>query len=431
MILLVITLLGLSITSYYLNNRNLVSPAFLLSTTFFICSLVALINQNKWQLILNRKTYLVICGAILEFIIVTYLVNKLLSVVKFQYKNSKKSKLNAPYISTRKSYILFAIQLLLIIYVIRNLKEVTKINNIFQAASALNQSSLPNYIGQPIALSKIANIFLAFILASGLYTGYVFFLYIIVKKNFRFDLFINMFISILAPFVTGSRGNSIYMIISWVIYCYLILWKNNKLNFKMQFKFVMRITLVLIILLLLLPLTAVLFGRRMDNWDEYLSIYIGAQIKNLNEFILNNNFPLKTSIFGHQTYFTIIPLVSKLIGLNIPSYKLDLPYQAIGSLSLGNVYTTFYPWLYDFGYKGVFLLTLIMAIVVEFIYHLALHSKLQFGLSILLYGYLGSFVALLFFSNKFYEGLNSTLILIIMSWILLIYIFKQKKGKIK
>ena len=379
MILLVITLLGLSITSYYLNNRNLVSPAFLLSTTFFICSLVALINQNKWQLILNRKTYLVICGAILEFIIVTYLVNKLLSVVKFQYKNSKKSKLNAPY----------------------------------------------------IALSKIANIFLAFILASGLYTGYVFFLYIIVKKNFRFDLFINMFISILAPFVTGSRGNSIYMIISWVIYCYLILWKNNKLNFKMQFKFVMRITLVLIILLLLLPLTAVLFGRRMDNWDEYLSIYIGAQIKNLNEFILNNNFPLQTSIFGQQTFFTIIPLVSKLIGLNIPSYKLDLPYQAIGSLSLGNVYTTFYPWLYDFGYKGVFLLTLIMAIVVEFIYHLALHSKLQFGLSILLYGYLGSFVALLFFSNKFYEGLNSTLILIIMSWILLIYIFKQKKGKIK
>lgn len=133
----------------------------------------------------------------------------------------------------------------------------------------------------------------------------------------------------------------------------------------MQFKFVMRITLVLIILLLLLPLTAVLFGRRMDNWDEYLSIYIGAQIKNLNEFILNNNFPLQTSIFGQQTFFTIIPLVSKLIGLNIPSYKLDLPYQAIGSLSLGNVYTTFYPWLYDFGYKGVFLLTLIMAIVVE------------------------------------------------------------------
>ena len=44
MILLVITLLGLSITSYYLNNRNLVSPAFLLSTTFFICSLVALIS---------------------------------------------------------------------------------------------------------------------------------------------------------------------------------------------------------------------------------------------------------------------------------------------------------------------------------------------------------------------------------------------------
>lgn len=71
----------------------------------------------------------------------------------------------------------------------------------------------------------------------------------------------------------------------------------------MQFKFVMRITLVLIILLLLLPLTAVLFGRRMDNWDEYLSIYIGAQIKNLNEFILNNNFPLQTSIFWTANIF--------------------------------------------------------------------------------------------------------------------------------
>lgn len=118
--------------------------------------------------------------------------------------------------------------------------------------------------------------------------------------------------------------------------------------------------------------------------------------------------------------------------LNIPQYSLDLPFKSINGYSLGNVYTTFYPWLYDFGYSGIFVLTMVMGIISETIY---LYAKIQKNnhkhlICILIYGYISSFLFLSFFSNKFYEEVFSkNMLYIVISLFLIELFFKKVKNK--
>ncbi|WP_431462731.1 O-antigen polymerase [Lactobacillus crispatus] len=433
MILLTITLAMLAILSYYLNNRNLISPSVLFSVSFFSCALIALFNKNKWNLNLNSKTYFLISGSILEFILVSFIVKKVISSINFSNTGPTTTSSQVGGRVLTNTWGLLIVQLCMVMYIIRDLREKTQVKNIFQAASILNQTSLPTYIGKPLSLSSLSNLFIAFIVASGLFTGFIFLRGLIIDKNFKSDCFFNLLVSIIAPFLTGSRGNTIYILIALIIFSYLILLAGNKLNLKNQKKFVFVALIILVFVIYLLPVSANLLGRRMDDLSDYIGIYIGAQIKNLNDFIANNHVPLTTSIFGEQTFFTIIPLISKIFGLGIQPYKLNLPFQAVGFHSLGNVYTTFYPWLYDFGFIGVFVLTFIMSLICEIVYMAAMRklkatNQLKPTLSILLYGYLGSFIALSFFSNKFYEGINSTLVYMIISWIVLIQIFVKKEN---
>ena len=136
-----------------------------------------------------------------------------------------------------------------------------------------------------------------------------------------------------------------------------------------------------------------------------------------------------------------------------PTYiNVDLPailenYQAVGRLhpnkkimavvkangyGLGNVATTFYPWIYDFGYQGVFWLTLIMSVTSEFIYQMTKRChRFLAPLSRLFYG--GTIVPCIifaFFSNKFYESMDIIFItLSIIIWIGSNYMFSKENNK--
>ena len=107
---------------------------------------------------------------------------------------------------------------------------------------------------------------------------------------------------------------------------------------------------------------------------------------------------------------------------SIHDYKLDLPFRNINGLNLGNVYTTFYPYIYDFGYIGEFLLVLIMAIISQVIYELTKNAKTNTHplLSVLVYSNIINCLILSFFSNKFYENIISIeMIKKVIFWILL------------
>ncbi|WP_353057365.1 oligosaccharide repeat unit polymerase [Lactiplantibacillus pentosus] len=93
---------------------------------------------------------------------------------------------------------------------------------------------------------------------------------------------------------------------------------------------------------------------------------------------------------------------------------------------LGNVYTTFYAFLYDFGYKGVVVLVMLMSLVSQFIFGKVRQFSRQGDISIyaLIYGRIAVCLILSFFSDKFYEGIFAiTFIKTVIWWIILRWVF--------
>ena len=150
-------------------------------------------------------------------------------------------------------------------------------------------------------------------------------------------------------------------------------------------------------------------GNNLDAF-EYLFIYAGAPIVNLDTFIKTNKIPLlhgvgQEKLLGAQTFKGIYQYASKWLHLNIsiPSGG-GFAYSNNG-VEIGNVYTIFYKLLYDFGWIGCFILIAVMAMYYVKTYNRIVRRKSNkiVDMRVLLYAYLFNDLVMSAFSARFYE----------------------------
>lgn len=134
-------------------------------------------------------------------------------------------------------------------------------------------------------------------------------------------------------------------------------------------------------------------------------VYAGAPIINLDIYI-DNPWSQTHGIFGELTFIRFINWLGVKLEDSSLIYELDLPFLSWHNYNLGNVYTTFYAFIYDFGYMGAVVCTSIMALICITIYNHVkqfnvLEGKISF--SVILYAYLINDIVMLAFSHRFYE----------------------------
>ena len=82
----------------------------------------------------------------------------------------------------------------------------------------------------------------------------------------------------------------------------------------------------------------------------------------------------------------------------------DLPFNTVNEFNLGNVYTTYYDYIYDFGYSGIIPLISIMAVLQQLLFEKVrwgkCNNKMVFWY--VLFGYEFPNILFSFFSNEFY-----------------------------
>ena len=155
-----------------------------------------------------------------------------------------------------------------------------------------------------------------------------------------------------------------------------------------------------------------LLGRKSSaDFNGYLSVYLGAPIRNLDYF-LNNTYHTKPDIFGKMTFVNAINYLGNKLDIAEWNYILDLPPLRANGFVTGNVYTAFYAYLYDFGFIGVPIIMLLIGIISEIFHFNALKrrtrkSKKLINIWVLIYSYIFYLLCFSFFSNKFFEGLMS------------------------
>ena len=233
------------------------------------------------------------------------------------------------------------------------------------------------------------------------------------KKVFenRFDI-LTFFIIILFSIYTlmgGGRSN-LFQFLTAIMFLWYIFSKNNIAKEMDNRKIIFRLLVIFSFLALAFILFLFIVGRTQKdlNIDYIISsifVYAGAPIFNLDIYLQNPWKPTH-GFWGELTFIRLINWIGTKFSVSSFVYELDLPFLSYQNYNLGNVYTTFYAFYYDFQYLGVIFLTLLMSILSTCIYNKVLKEKLiesRISTITIIYSYLVNDLIMLAFSNRFYE----------------------------
>lgn len=433
LLLMFAILLAVLIVGLHIYKNDIISPAIIFTTSFIFSVIWAIFYSNTWKLSLHFNTFSVIVGGVVVFLIISMITYV---VAQSFFGKVENTKVNFSDSVTKKSVLGRGVIISIVIYeflvafiVSKSIIDVvggswsTLSETTFQYRNAMSTA-------HPYVLPQIINTLMLIVVALGYWLGYLFVKEFVVDRYFDKGIFIAIIVAIFAESSVGSRGPSINTIFAMIMFYILFYVKvNGKINFKIVKKVVTYLLLIIIAFLVL----GSLIGRQAANgmtMVDYLAEYFGAEIKNLDIYLQTKG--IANSVFGGQTFYSIVKN-------KIPGYSLVLPFQSINHFSLGNVYTTFYPYIFDFGYVGVPVLTGCMAFLSQIVYEISKREKLTVtpGIATLVYGYMFPALVQSFFSNKFYEELfNSKFIKICILWIvynfaLSVYVYISNRVKIK
>ncbi len=233
--------------------------------------------------------------------------------------------------------------------------------------------------------------------------------YILTKKIKTLNL-VTILLMLIFMYFGGSRS-TIFRVITFVGVIYYVLYMKDNIDLKRYRKLIAKIFLYSILIVMLFMASISLYGRTNNfNPFHYLFIYVGAPLYNLDFFIQHNNLPIQSNLFGKQTFYSWYSYLGAETSNMHYIYSLDLPFLKYSSeYSLGNVYTTFYQFLYDFSYIGIVPLMIVIATYYVFSYDKLkrMPSTSDFKFSLFLYAFLFNDLIMLFFSNRFYETILS------------------------
>ena len=413
--------------NFFINNKELTSPAVLFSFSFVVLMIFAFINYSDLGLYsLNWRTSFVIIIGILSFMLGTLPFVKMTNRISFFFNEEKGVRINQK-VSVNKLLIFLLFGFFILILNTKYLGISTEnyssiLGDIRDSTVNSGSGVLPKYLVFSNMIMLMGGIFFSIELPR----------FFIEKDYIKVFLSLVIFLlSILISFSGGSRGSSLILIISLIFNSILESYKNNKLR-KIKISSIIKVFLIIIVLLYLFKESAVILGQTQVadfSFSRYILLYVGAQLKNLDMALTYQNIINSSNVFGQGTFRSFVKFFSNLIGSGLyGDYKLFLPFNYYNGISLGNVYTTFYPFLRDFGYFGVIICSMLMGVISEYLYYLAKKfNSWNDGVSIwnILLSWSSFCLLFSFFSNKFYENIFSLDILnyIVASIVVLIFFF--------
>ena len=422
--ILFVLLIIILVASYYLSEGEICAPSFLFSGSFVFSCAWAVSYAKNWNLDLHINTFLVILSGVITFLIVSQITRVICEAGIKDYSCEKENE-QIIQIKQWKLLLFIGFEIITIILYLRCLKSMTGGKSIqdaiwiYRMASTSNANTyfFPRYINYPRIIISSSSWFFSFVIVKNLTA----------KRKIDPLVLISFGISLGNSLLSGGRSSLITVIISLPAFFLIFHARGKKGKKQLKFYHILLIILAGFIGLQFFQRLGNLIGRNSSrDLMEYLSIYCGAEIKNLDIFVRERLHLVDNTTWGGQTFLSIVRLVKKYSGdLNFYLY-FDQPHNYVNGRWIGNVATTFYSYLYDFGYKGVIILTAVMSAISEIVYEHAKRVRIGKRPPVIIIVYCMMFVILLFafFSNWFYESFATTgFVYNIISWCLLSLFF--------
>lgn len=420
------------IISYILSNHDILSPPVVFCVAYLIAALFALFYKYDWLFFMSTETLLVLFIGTL-FFIVGYFCGF--------GKISKNDSISIRYIKIKKwKTMLFVLAEILLLYgtlqYINSISNFPELSDRIAAYYAYRASGMDYMIGNRPFYYTYLNAFCT----AGLFV----YLYKVANNYIGFNSisvldFLVIIIGVIITLMSGSRGESIMVFLAILVYFYVIWRKKNGGSLFLSTRNIGKgLVATIIVLIFFVSVTSLQgrddtkavedesIGNKVQFFFDYMSVYCGAELKLLDQFIEENNFTFSDSTYmGMYTFSEMGKNLHKLTqdpNWEAVEYR---PLLTVNGVFIGNVYTTYRAFLEDGGLLGVAIFSAVFGGVIGKLYKKSYESNISLkGIEpyLFIYGYLYYTVPLSFFSHWFYMQFNQTSIHLIFDlW--LIYLF--------
>lgn len=369
------------------SNFDILSPATFFIFSFIIGLIFANLSYNRWEAVnhINVDVFFILISGSLIFLIINLMMYK-----KFVLNGSSKDFGNDTYIinnSIRKALIIIVVDAAIfyffyryMIYIVDKYDAFNRYN--VQSLSAAYRALYGHdtIISDSDLMPGILRYGTYFIQMSAYICLYPFINEILIKKKFRYSLLLYLvpaFIFISYGLICGSRSDLIKITISgFFLFCVLFLrkmgWDKNSI-----IKIIKKGFLTIILLAIVFFLASIIVGRSALNgsfFDSFLLQiygYVGAPIVHFSQYL---DDPIHSAIPGEES-FTNLFLFLDSHGLLEITRTTHLEYRQLVGGIYGNVYTFFRRPLSDFGYLGMYIFILVVALFFSVFYYKIVRNK--------------------------------------------------------
>lgn len=383
---------------------------------------------EKWSINLCLDTFSVLAGGISLFVFSSILFRKVFLKYKIKLKtvNSQLSASeNAEILSVpRWKLILFLLLQVLTLMVCIYFLLVKVGGGLISAIYAIDRSSKVNEDGGvsfPFVIKQLR--YLSF--ASSFVWSYIFAIGRFYKvKTHYVLLFMNILLSIVIYLLGGARQGIIQLLVGIGVIFYFVWGYKNKWKKRIAIKRIAQVIVIVFVFALLFPSFGSLLGRNLKvDPSSYIAVYVSSGIKNLDTFIREGRFGIGASFSSTQTFSQLAIKLAGHFGLPERTVFFDQQYRYVNGNWLGNIYTTFWAFLYDGGVTALVFYTLLMSFILQWVYAALvkdIHLVSRLSVPMLLYSYMYFEPLFSFFHSWFYaRTFNTTFIIYIFYWLLL------------
>lgn len=242
---------------------------------------------------------------------------------------------------------------------------------------------------------------------------YIFFKQKILNNHFSVIYGSNILLYIMFSLMGGGRSETFRIVTACVFVWYIFSRSYQEEIFNIRNVLIKIISIFVMITFFFISFVYII-GRSQADMDlerviMSIFVYAGAPIFNLDIY-LQNPWGQTYGIFGELTFIRFINWLG--VKFDEPSliYELDLPFLWYNNYDLGNVYTTFYAFIYDFGFVGIVVCTAVIAVSSLLLYNktnaVNIYSH-KISVCVMCYAYLLNDIMMLPFSNRFYETVGN------------------------
>lgn len=413
--------------NYYVSSRDMFNPCVLFCAIHAAGLLACILFGTDYEYKFHINTLLVIMLGLISFSIINSLF-----LVKFKNHREHVQTFEVPniYISVNKTIIIGIILLQLVVF-IQTLyyvigvarayyggdKSVSQYIGLYRSFNLYHLDSLSSLNVSRDFFSRFGRIMTA-VLVYPLMAIEV--NNIIVRKKVDKPICVSIVIYIAFSMLTGTRSEAFRSITAIIYYCVIIYATRVGGAIRINGKIILRIISLVVLLAYGFLAVRDLIGRAHTvkaKWYYSLVPYIGGPFMNLDNALQSSLPP--TKVWGQYTFCDIINEFFLNL-LNIKPYSMaDInTFNYYNGLNAGNVYTTYYAFIVDFGYLGIVPLISIIAAFYCYTYYknINLHiANTPLGTRLFFSGYMFNSLIMLIFSNRFFENILSiyTVLLVI------------------